>query len=41
MELKKTAIIKLGNNGGVPCKKTWFCYGGGKVADGVGNSCEE
>jgi 7-cyano-7-deazaguanine synthase len=41
IELKKTEIIKLGNNGGVPCEKTWSCYVGSEVAAGdVCDSCE-
>jgi len=40
IELKKTEILKLGNNRGVPCEKTWSCYVGGEVAGGVCDYCE-
>jgi 7-cyano-7-deazaguanine synthase len=40
IELKKTEIIKLGNNGEVPCEKTWSCYVGGEGAGDVCDSCE-
>ena len=40
MELKNTEIIKLGNNGGVPCQKTWSCYPDGEVGFDVSDSCQ-
>lgn len=40
IELKKTEIIKLGNNLGVPWENTWSCYAGGEVACGVCDSCQ-
>ncbi|MCY7384206.1 MAG: 7-cyano-7-deazaguanine synthase QueC [Microcoleus sp. CAN_BIN18] len=39
IELKKTEIIELGNNLGVPWEKTWSCYAGGEIACGVCDSC--
>lgn len=40
LNLKKTAIIDLGNQLGVPWEKTWSCYAGGEVACGVCDSCQ-
>jgi 7-cyano-7-deazaguanine synthase len=39
LELKKTEIIQLGNQLGVPWDLTWSCYAGGDVACGVCDSC--
>ena len=39
IDLKKTEIIKLGNNLGVPWEKTWSCYAGGELACGICDSC--
>ncbi len=39
IDLKKTAIIELGNQLGVPWEQTWSCYAGGDVACGVCDSC--
>lgn len=39
INLKKTAIIQLGNQLGVPWEKTWSCYAGGDVACGTCDSC--
>ncbi len=39
IHLKKTEIIKLGNNLGVPWDQTWSCYAGGDLACGVCDSC--
>ena len=39
IELKKTEIIELGNQLGVPWEKTWSCYSGGESACGVCDSC--
>lgn len=39
INLKKTEIIELGNNLGVPWDKTWSCYAGGDLACGVCDSC--
>ncbi|HBB35451.1 MAG TPA: 7-cyano-7-deazaguanine synthase QueC [Cyanobacteria bacterium UBA8803] len=39
INLKKTAIIELGNQLGVPWEKTWSCYAGGDVACGACDSC--
>jgi len=40
INLKKTAIIELGNQLGVPWEKTWSCYAGSDVACGVCDSCQ-
>lgn len=39
INLKKTEIIHLGNQLGVPWEKTWSCYAGGDLACGVCDSC--
>ncbi len=39
INLKKTAIIELGNQLGVPWEKTWSCYAGGDAACGTCDSC--
>ncbi len=39
IDLKKTQIIKLGNQLGVPWEHTWSCYTGDDVACGVCDSC--
>ena len=39
INLRKTAIIELGNQLGVPWEQTWSCYAGGDVACGVCDSC--
>ena len=39
IDLKKTEIVQLGNNLGVPWEKTWSCYAGGDRACGVCDSC--
>ncbi|BAZ38709.1 exsB protein [Calothrix sp. NIES-4101] len=39
INLKKTEIIQLGNQLGVPWKLTWSCYAGGEKACGVCDSC--
>lgn len=39
ISLKKTEIIKLGNELGVPWEKTWSCYEGGELACGLCDSC--
>ncbi len=39
INLKKTAIIELGNQLGVPWEKTWSCYAGGAAACGTCDSC--
>lgn len=39
IDLKKTEIIRLGNQLGVPWEKTWSCYAGGEKACGVCDSC--
>ncbi len=39
IHLKKTEIIQLGNQLGVPWELTWSCYAGGDVACGVCDSC--
>ncbi|HEY9609732.1 7-cyano-7-deazaguanine synthase QueC [Allocoleopsis sp.] len=40
IDLKKTAIIELGNQLGVPWEQTWSCYAGGDVACGSCDSCQ-
>ena len=40
IHLKKTEIIQLGNQLGVPWEKTWSCYAGGSSACGVCDSCQ-
>lgn len=40
INLKKTEIIQLGNNLGVPWEKTWSCYAGEEIACGVCDSCQ-
>jgi 7-cyano-7-deazaguanine synthase len=40
IDLKKTEIIELGNQLGVPWEHTWSCYAGGDVACGVCDSCK-
>lgn len=39
IDLKKTEIIELGNQLGVPWEKTWSCYAGAELACGVCDSC--
>ena len=39
IDLKKTEIIELGNQLGVPWDLTWSCYAGSDVACGVCDSC--
>ncbi|WP_353933097.1 7-cyano-7-deazaguanine synthase QueC [Okeanomitos corallinicola TIOX110] len=39
IDLKKTEIIQLGNQLGVPWDLTWSCYAGGEKACGVCDSC--
>jgi 7-cyano-7-deazaguanine synthase len=39
IDLKKTEIIELGNQLGVPWGKTWSCYAGGDISCGVCDSC--
>ncbi|MDF5711918.1 MAG: 7-cyano-7-deazaguanine synthase QueC [Nostoc sp. S4] len=39
INLKKTEIIQLGNQLGVPWELTWSCYAGGDLACGVCDSC--
>lgn len=39
INLKKTEIIRLGNDLGVPWGLTWSCYAGGEKACGVCDSC--
>ena len=39
IHLKKTEIIQLGNQLGVPWELTWSCYTGGDVACGVCDAC--
>ncbi|NJK39117.1 MAG: 7-cyano-7-deazaguanine synthase QueC [Oscillatoriales cyanobacterium SM2_3_0] len=39
VQLKKTEIIQLGNQLGVPWELTWSCYAGGEEACGVCDSC--
>lgn len=40
IHLKKTQIVQLGNQLGVPWEKTWSCYAGGEKACGVCDSCQ-
>ncbi|MGE5655932.1 MAG: 7-cyano-7-deazaguanine synthase QueC [Actinomycetota bacterium] len=40
IHLKKTEIIQLGNQLGVPWEKTWSCYAGGEAACGTCDSCQ-
>ncbi len=40
IDMKKTEIIKLGNQLGVPWEKTWSCYAGNEKACGVCDSCK-
>ena len=40
IDLKKTEIIQLGNQLGVPWHLTWSCYAGGESACGVCDSCQ-
>lgn len=40
ISLRKTAIIQLGNQLGVPWEKTWSCYAGEDLACGVCDSCQ-
>ena len=40
IELKKTEILKLGNNWGVRWEKTWSCYPDGEIAFDVCDSCQ-
>jgi 7-cyano-7-deazaguanine synthase len=40
IELKKTEIIQLGNQLGVPWELTWSCYAGDDSACGVCDSCQ-
>ncbi|NJM69793.1 MAG: 7-cyano-7-deazaguanine synthase QueC [Scytonema sp. RU_4_4] len=39
IHLKKTEIIQIGNQLGVPWELTWSCYVGGDLACGVCDSC--
>lgn len=39
IDLKKTEIIQLGNQLGVPWEHTWSCYAGGDLACSVCDSC--
>ncbi|HEY9600226.1 MAG TPA: 7-cyano-7-deazaguanine synthase QueC [Allocoleopsis sp.] len=39
ISLRKTEIIELGNQLGVPWEQTWSCYAGGEIACGVCDSC--
>ncbi|GAA6616317.1 7-cyano-7-deazaguanine synthase QueC [Scytonema sp. NUACC26] len=39
IQMKKTEIIQLGNQLGVPWELTWSCYAGGEMACGVCDSC--
>jgi 7-cyano-7-deazaguanine synthase len=40
LHLRKTEIIQLGNQLGVPWADTWSCYSGDEVACGVCDSCQ-
>jgi 7-cyano-7-deazaguanine synthase len=40
IDLKKTEIIQLGNQLGVPWHLTWSCYTGNDIACGVCDSCQ-
>lgn len=40
INLRKTEIIQLGNQLGVPWEKTWSCYAGEDLACGVCDSCQ-
>jgi 7-cyano-7-deazaguanine synthase len=40
IDLRKTEIIQLGNQLGVPWQDTWSCYDGGESACGVCDSCQ-
>ena len=40
IDLRKTAIIQLGNQLGVPWEKTWSCYAGEDLACSVCDSCQ-
>jgi 7-cyano-7-deazaguanine synthase len=40
IHLKKTEIIQLGNQLGVPWEKTWSCYTGKEKACGICDSCQ-
>jgi len=40
INLKKTEIIQLGNQLGVPWDLTWSCYAGNDIACGVCDSCQ-
>lgn len=40
IDMKKTEIIQLGNQLGVPWEKTWSCYAGNEKACGVCDSCK-
>jgi 7-cyano-7-deazaguanine synthase len=39
IDLKKTEIIQLGNQLGVPWRETWSCYAGDQVPCGTCDSC--
>jgi 7-cyano-7-deazaguanine synthase len=39
IDLKKTEIIQLGNQLGVPWQQTWSCYSGDKIPCGTCDSC--
>ncbi len=39
IDLKKTEIIQLGNQFGIPWEQTWSCYAGGEKACGLCDSC--
>ena len=40
IQLRKTEIIQLGNQLGVPWADTWSCYGGAEQSCGVCDSCQ-